>query len=82
MMHHTRRQTFLDKQMTGEEKELLNAINQKLTQANLHLKLKVVKIHSDGSISTEYAMPVHKWIKEDVRATSIVLDELTKYQAR
>jgi hypothetical protein len=81
-MYHKRRHTFLTERMTKEEKELLDMINQRLAEVNLHLRLKLVKIHLNGSISTEYTMPVHKWIKEDVRATSIVLEELTKYQSK
>ena len=68
--------------MTEEEEKLLGIINQKLGEANLHLRLRIIKIHSDGSISTEYEPPVHKWIKEDAQATSIVLEEMAKYQAR
>ena len=74
--------SFLNERMVEKEKELLDIINQRLEKANLHLRLKTLKINLDGSISTEYVPPINKWIKEDVRATSIVLEELTKYQSK
>jgi CO dehydrogenase/acetyl-CoA synthase epsilon subunit len=77
-----RKQSFLNEKMAKKERELMNMINQRLREANLHLRLKVVKIHSDGSISTEYAPPIYKWIEEDVQATTIVLEELTKFQLK
>jgi len=68
--------------MTREEKTLMTVVNKKLAEAKLHLRLKVVKIHLDGSISTEYGRLIPKWIHEDIPATSIVLEELTKYQSK
>jgi len=81
-MPRPKRRTFLDEKMRKEEKELLDIINKRLEEAHFHLRLKIVKIHSDGSISTEYVQPMHAWLKEDIEATSIVLEELTKYQSR
>lgn len=68
--------------MTEEERKLLDKINMELARANLHLRLRTVKIHNDGSISTEYVPPIDEWIGEDIRATSIVQEELTKYQSK
>lgn len=68
--------------MTREEKLLLDIINARLAEAGLHLRLMTVKIHHDGSISTEFVPPIHKWKKEDLKATIIIQEELTKYLSR
>jgi len=68
--------------MTEEEKRLLDMINEKLAEANLHLRLMIVKINPDKSISTEFIPPIGEWITEDLEATAIIQEELTKYLAR
>jgi len=74
--------TILKEEMTIEEKKLLKIVNRKLREAHLHLRVKNLNISPDGSISTEYGSAIRKWIKEDEQATIIVLEEITKYQAR
>ena len=74
--------TFLGKKMTREEKQLLDIINAKLDEVGLHLRLMTVKIHCDGSISTEFVPPIDKWKKEDLKAIAIIQEELTKYLSR
>ena len=73
---------FLNKDMRKEERKLLKIINERLDEAGLHLRLMAVKIHLDGSISTEFIPPIGNWIKEDEEATAIVSEELTKYLSR
>ena len=81
-MPHVREQSFLNEKMIKKERELVDIINHRLKEANIHLRISVVKIHSDGSISTEYTSPIDKWVKEDMQATSIVLAELKRYQSK
>lgn len=74
--------SFLRKRMTKEEKGLLKTINKRLAETGLHLRLMSLNINSDGSISTEFVPPIHKWIEEDISATAIIEEEIIKYQSR
>lgn len=73
---------ILNREMTKEEKRLLDMVNERLIKAGLHLRLMSARIDADGSISTEFVPPVNKWIDEDTEAVAIVQEELTKYLSR
>jgi len=66
MRSKKRARIFLNEKMMEEEKTLLEMVNNRLVETGLHLRLVSLKIHEDGSISTEFVPPVHKYIKEEM----------------
>ena len=66
MGNRKKAEIFLNEKMTEEEKTLLEIANNRLVEKSLHLRLASLRIHEDGSISTEFVPPVHKYIKEEM----------------
>jgi len=77
-----RKETFLDKRMNKDERSLLKIINTQLAKRGLHIKLAIVRIHDNGSISVEFEPPVERWKNELLEASKTVKEELTKYLSR